>query len=132
MARGRSFLLLASLFRWQSSLLLLALRSSLYYVSALSEARFQEKGVHEHGAPARVRYAGLMQIQLSAGEQTTPETIPLNIQNDLPTRPALFDIDVKIVIGESKAAQVTSAFVSNNRLDKFNRQQTAHAANKQL
>ena len=73
-----------------------------------------------------------MQIQLSAGEQTTPEPIPLNIQNDLPTRPALFDIDVKIVIGESKAAQVTSAFVSNNRLDKFNGQQTAHAANKQL
>jgi hypothetical protein len=81
MARGRSFLLLASLFRWQSSLST-SPPLLLYYVSALSEARFQEKGVHEHGALARVRYAGLMQIQLSAGEQTTPETIPLNIQND--------------------------------------------------
>jgi hypothetical protein len=27
----------------------------LINVSALSEARFQEKSVHEHGAPARVR-----------------------------------------------------------------------------
>jgi hypothetical protein len=30
-------------------------RSSLDDVCALPEARFQEKSVHEHGAPARVR-----------------------------------------------------------------------------